>query len=227
MNKFLGLLCKIFLKKPIDFLFLKEIRGLKNVPKENFILAANHQSHLDQIFTAYVALARYLHHFHMLGQVDRYNERILTKFLRDFIYFLCGVIPVDRRDPESRKKALEEGVKALKKGHVLIIYPEGTRTRLGEGKMGEAKPGVGKLHLLTSVPILPVAIKGTFELMPPGKVFPKMKKKIKINVGKPMIFKEEIEKAKNLDCKSEEFQKMANEISQKVMEEIKRLYQQI
>jgi len=224
MNKILSWFCYIFLKPIVDLIFIEEVKGLENRPNKNFILAANHQSHLDQIFTAYVAVPR---SFHMIGQIDRYNERFLTKFLRDFFYFIGGVIPVDRTSPESRKKALEDAIKVLKRGDILIIYPEGTRTRVGEGKMGKPKSGVGKLHLLTSVPILPVAIKGTFELMPPGKVFPKIKKKIKINVGKPMIFKEEIEKAKNLDCSSEEFQKMTKEISQKVMEEIKRLYQQI
>jgi 1-acyl-sn-glycerol-3-phosphate acyltransferase len=227
MNRFLGWFCKIFLKPIVDLFLIKEVKGIENIPKRNFILVANHQSHLDQICTGYVALAKYIHSFHMIGQVDRYNDKFLTKFLRDFFYFVGGVIPIDRRSSDSRKKALEEAIKVLKKGEVLIIYPEGTRTRLGEGKMGEAKSGVGKLHLLTGVPILPVAIKGTFELMPPGRAFPKIKKIIKMNVGKPIFFQKEIELAKNLDCEKEEFKNLSQKIAQKVMEEIKSLYQKI
>jgi len=94
MNRFLSWFCKIFLKPIVDFIFVKEVKGLENLPKKNFILAANHQSHLDQIFTAYVAVPR---RFHMIGQIDRYNEKLITKFLRDFIYFIGGVIPLDRK----------------------------------------------------------------------------------------------------------------------------------
>lgn len=227
MNVFLGWFCKIFLKPIVDFFLIKKIKGLENVPKRNFILATNHQSHLDQICTGYIALAHYLHKFRMIGQVDRYNDKFITKFLRDFFYLIGGVIPIDRRDLQSRKKALQEAIKILKKGEVLIIYPEGTRTRSGEGKMGEPKSGVGKLHLLTAIPILPAAIKGTFELMPPAKIFPKIKKIIKINVGKPMVFEEEIKRAKNLDCESEEFKQISQEIAQKTMKEIKNLYQDL
>ncbi len=224
MNRALSWFCKIFLKPIVDFVFVKEVKGLENLPKKNFILAANHQSHLDQIFTAYVAVPR---RFHMIGQIDRYNEKLITKFLRDFIYFIGGVIPLDRKDEKSRKKAIEEAVKVLKKGDILIIYPEGTRTRLGEGKMQKPKSGVGKLHLLTSLPILPVAIKGTFELLPPGKVFPKLKRIIKINVGEPMVFEKEIEKVKNLNCQSPEFKEISQKIANEVMEKIKELYENL
>ena len=224
MNRALSWFCKIFLKPIVDFVFVKEVKGLENLPKKNFILAANHQSHLDQIFTAYVAVPR---RFHMIGQIDRYNEKLITKFLRDFIYFIGGVIPLDRKDEKSRKKAIEEAVKVLKKGDILIIYPEGTRTRLGEGKMQKPKSGVGKLHLLTSLPILPVAIKGTFELLPPGKVFPQLKRIIKINVGEPMVFEKEIEKVKNLNCQSPEFKEISQKIANEVMEKIKELYENL
>jgi len=98
---------------------------------------------------------------------------------------------------------------------------------LGEGKMQKPKSGVGKLHLLTSLPILPVAIKGTFELLPPGKVFPKLKRIIKINVGEPMVFEKEIEKVKNLNCQSPEFKEISQKIANEVMEKIKELYENL
>lgn len=219
MNKPLSWFSKIFLKPIVDWLFIKEVKGLENIPKTNFILAANHQSHLDQIVTAYVCVPR---RFHMIGQVDRYNKG-LSRILRDTIYFIAEVIPLDRKSEDSKKRVIEEAVKVLKKGDILIIYPEGTRSRTGE--IQEGKEGVAKIFLRTGVPILPVGIKGTFELMPPGKVFPKIKKVIKINVGPALYFKEEFHFAQNLNCDSREYKEILKKITQKVMSEIRNLVQ--
>jgi len=214
MNKIGSWFCKIFLKPAVDRFLIKEARGLGNVPKTNFILAANHQSHLDQILTGYVCVPR---RFTYIGQVDRYSG--FEAFLRNFLYFIAGVISVNRNKPESRKKAAEEAIRRLKNGDILIIYPEGTRSRTGE--IQKARPGVAKIYLKTGVPILPIGIKGTFELMPAGRAFPKLKREIKINIGKPLHFKEELEVAKNLDCNSEEYRSICQKITDRVMEEIK------
>lgn len=214
MNRVFSWICKIFLKPIVDLFLIKEVWGLENVPKTNFILAANHQSHLDQIATGYVCVPR---RFHMIGQTDRYGG--LTKIFLYLLYFIAGVIPVNRKKEESKKRAFEEAVKSLKRGDIVIIYPEGTRSRTGE--IQKAFPGVAKFYLKTGLPILPVGIKGTFELMPPGKAFPKIKKIIEINVGKPLHFKEEMILGEN----SEEYQNSCQKITEKVMEEVKRLCQ--
>ena len=220
MNRLISWFCKIFFRPVVDKFLIKEVKGLENLPKENFILAANHQSHLDQLMTGYVCVPR---RFHMIGQTDEYHGFI--KILLYLLYFFAGVIPVNRESEESRKKTLREATKVLKRGDILVIYPEGTRTKTGQ--IQKAFPGVAKLHLLTGVPILPVGIKGTFELMPPGKRFPKIKRVVKINIGKPLLFKEEIEEAKNFDCQSPEHKKIAAEIAEKAMKEISNLYSEI
>lgn len=215
MNKFVSFLCKILLKPIVDKFLIKEVRGLENFPKGNFILAANHQSHLDQLATGYLCVPR---RFHMIGQVDRYSG--LTKLFLYILYFIAGVIPLNRESEESRKKVIDEGVKVLKGGDILIIYPEGTRTRTGE--LGKGKLGVAKFFLRTDVPILPVGIKGTFESLPPGGKL-KIKKTIKINIGQPLYFKEDFARIKNLDCDSEEYKNICQKITDKVMTEIKNL----
>lgn len=217
MNKILSWFCYIFLKPIVKLIWIKEVRGLENIPQGNFILASNHQSHWDQVTNAFLCVPR---KFTYLGQVDKYTG--FEGFLRNFLYTLAGVIPINRLDPESKKKALEKCVERLKKGEILIMYPEGTRTRTGE--ILSPKPGIGKIYLKTQVPILPVAIKGNFEILPPSSSFPKFKKIVKINVGKPLEFKEEIEIAKNFDCDSPKYKEIALEIAQKVMERIKELY---
>jgi len=220
MNRPLSWFCKIFIKPIVDRFLIKEVRGWENFPKENFILAVNHQSHLDQIATSYVCVPRRFHH---IGQTDQYSGGI--KLFLYLIYFFGGVIPVNRKSEESRKRALREAIKVLKKGDILVIYPEGTRTRTGE--IQKAFPGIAKLHLICGVPILPVAIKGTFELMPPGRTFPKIKRIVEINIGKPLFFKEQIEEAKNFDCQSTEYKKIALDITEKVMKEIANLYSKL
>lgn len=212
MNRALSWFCKIFLGPIVRKLLIKKVEGLENIPERNFILAANHQSHLDEIATAYLCIPR---RFHFIGQTDSFKG-----FGRIFIhifYFLLGVIPLDRKSEESRKKVIKEAIKALKKGDILIIYPEGTRTRTG--KIGEGKLGVARIFLKTGAPILPVALKGTFELMPPGKK-PKIKKMIEINIGKPLYFKEELERIKKIDWNPREEKEMLSKITNRVMIDI-------
>jgi len=216
MNRVVSGFCRVTLKPLIDWCLIKEVRGLENIPKSNFILAANHQSHLDQICTGYLCVPR---RFHMLGQTDQY--RGLPKLLLYLTYFLAGVIPVNRKSKQSRSRAFQEAVKALKMGDIVVLYPEGTRTRTGQFQ--RAYSGVAKLHLTTGAPILPVAIDGTFELMPPGRAFPRVKKILKITVGAPLYFREEIEGAKPFDCQSLEYKTISQKIADEVMERIKEL----
>ncbi len=212
MNRALSWFCKIFLQPIVRKILIKEVKGWENIPKGNFILAANHQSHLDEIATAYLCVPR---RFHFIGQTD--NFKGLGKILIYIFYFITGVIPIDRESEESRKKVIKEAIKVLKKGDILIIYPEGTRTRTG--KMGEGKFGVARIFLKTGVPILPVAIEGTFEIMPPGKK-PKIKKIVKINIGKPLYFKEELERIRKAGWNSKENKQILVKITDKLMRDI-------
>lgn len=215
MNKAASWFCKIFLKPIVDKFLVRKVRGIENVPREgNFILVANHQSHLDHIATAYICVPR---RFHMIGQVDRYNTGLVRVF-RDLIYFIAGVIPLDRKSEESKKKAIEEAIKILKMGDILIIYPEGTRSRTGQ--IQEGRSGAAKIFLKTGIPILPVGIKNAFELLPPGKKVPKVKRSIEVNIGKPLYFEEEFKKVKNLNESSEEYREIIQKITKKIMEEI-------
>ncbi|MFQ6049546.1 MAG: lysophospholipid acyltransferase family protein [Candidatus Paceibacterales bacterium] len=212
MNRAASWFCKIFLKPPVDRFLIKEVKGKENIPKGNFILAANHQSHLDQIVTGYICVPR---RFHMIGQTDRYGG--LTKFFLYLLYFIAGVIHLNRKSEASKKRVIKEAVKSLKEGDILIIYPEGTRTRTGE--IGKGKFGVAKIFLETGVPILPVGIKGAFELLPPGGKL-KIKRIISINIGQPLYFEKEFEEAKNLPKDSEQYNQLLIKVTDTVMKKI-------
>lgn len=198
---------------------IKEVKGWENIPKTNYILASNHQSHLDWIACGYLCVPR---RFTYIGQIDRYTG--FWGRARDLLYFVAGVIPINRKDEASKKAALEEAVRALKKGDILVIYPEGTRSRTGEIQQG--RWGVAKIFLKTGVPILPVAFTGTYELMPPGGKL-NLKRIAKINVGKPLYFKKEFEESKGLDCNSEKYLETLKNITNKVMAEISSLKSEV
>lgn len=220
MNRILSWFCYIFLKPIVKFIWIKEVRGIENIPKTNFILVSNHQSHWDQVTNAYLCVPR---KFTYLGQIDKYVG--MDGFLRNLIYSIARVIPIHRQNEDSKKKALKECIARLKKGEILIMYPEGTRSP--DGKIHEGKPGAILLNLETGVPILPVANKGNFEIMPIGAPFPKFKKIVKINVGKIIDFSTEKEKMKNISPESPEYKELCQELTKKVMDEIKRLFNQI
>ncbi len=216
MNRSVSWFCKIIIKPLVDGFLVKEVRGLENIPRTNFILVSNHQSHLDWILSGYLCIPR---RFTYIGQIDRY--RGLLGFGRNLLYFVAGVIPLNRQDPNSKKKAIDEAVRALKRGDILVIYPEGTRSR--SGQISEGKIGAAKIYLRTGVPILPAGIKNTFELMPAGSSFAKIKRIVEMNIGKPICFNDYFEKAKKLDCSSEEYKQILQKITNKVMEEITKL----
>lgn len=215
MKKIVSIISKILLAPLVSLIFIKKLKGKENIPQNNFILASNHQSYLDIVLSGYVCVPR---KFTYIGQVDRKNKGF--KIIRDWLYAYAEVIPVDRNDPESKKQAFETAVAYLKNGYNLVIYPEGTRTRTGE--VQEGKWGISKIYLQTGVPILPMGIKGAFEIFPPGEK-PKIKKEIELTIGKPLMFEDCFERAKQIDIDSEEYKNICAEITLKVMEEIKLL----
>ncbi len=196
----------------VKFLFVKEIKGLENIPRRNFILASNHQSYLDLYIVAGICAPK---RFHFIGQVD--NWKGIGGFFIKLYYKLHSVIPLDRKSEESRKIAIEKAIEVLKKDEILIMYPEGKRSI--DGKLQEGKLGVAKIFLKTGVPILPVGINGTFDLLPPhGKL--KMKKTAIVNIGKLLYFEKELKESENIKEDSEEYLMILKKITSEIMSNI-------
>lgn len=136
------------------FIFLKvycrmKTFGLDNVPqKGGVIIASNHIAGGDPPFIG--------------GGIKRESYFLAKKelfenfFLRNLIGNLNS-IPVDRSVLDQR--AIEAAEKALKNGNVLILFPEGTRSKTGE--LGKGKPGIGLLARRAVVPIVPAYIQNS------------------------------------------------------------------
>jgi len=199
----------------VKFLFVKEIKGWGNVPKRNFILVSNHQSYLDLYILGGLCVPK---RFHFIGQVDSWKG--IAGFFVKLYYKMAGVIFLDRKNENSRQEVIYKAVEVLKKDEILIMYPEGKRSV--DGKLQEGKLGVAKIFLKTGVPIIPVGIKGIFDLMPPhGKM--KIKKTAIVNIGKPLYFEKEFKEAKNLKDDSEEYLEILKKITGEMMSNIAEL----
>jgi 1-acyl-sn-glycerol-3-phosphate acyltransferase len=145
-----------------------------------------------------------------IGQVDKMTG--IKKVLRDLTYFWGSTIPVDRNDKASREKAAIAAIGFLKKGYNLFMYPEGKRSR--DGKLQMFKRGVGRIYLETGVPILPVAMFGTYEMMPPGGKL-KLRRTARVAIGKPLEFEEELRASKGIDKNSDEYFRLCEVIAKK------------
>jgi 1-acyl-sn-glycerol-3-phosphate acyltransferase len=164
--------------KPIFSPHIEEIKGLENVPKDtNFILAANHQSNLDHFFVPFPLEDR-LEKVHFIGKRDN----ILEFLVASFFYWIAETIPVNRKAKDKRK-VLEKAVETLKKGGIIIIYPEGTRNRKKE--ILEGKTGAAEMAIRSGVPIVPVAL--IYKNQEPRRL------PLRIKVGKPLYFKQEMD----------------------------------
>ncbi len=135
--------------------------GQSNIPPHtNFIVAANHTSHLDMGLTK-MALAEAGHDMVVLAAADYFFD---TKYKRAVIENFTNLVPMERTG--SLRQSLRHARSFLDRGYNALIFPEGTRSVTGV--MAEFKPVIGYLALHAGVGILPVYIHGTYEAMPKG-----------------------------------------------------------
>ena len=192
-------------------LFIKEINGISNMPKKDgFIIAANHTSYLDIPVMYSALLNKNKRYIRFIAKKELLKDAFFRFFTLLLEYKPNKVIIIDKENPE---KALNEAAVALKNKELVGIYPEGGRSH--NGKLTKGKAGVARLALLAKVPVVPLGINGTFELMPSGKSLPTIKKIVKLNIGGPMHFKEYYSKRTN--------KKNLEDITRQVMKQIANL----
>lgn len=216
MDTIVSIASRTVLAFPIKRLLIKKITGLENIPeKGNFILASNHLSHVDSLMCGYLMTPR---KFTFLSQTDQYSG--FKKILRNTVYCWGGVIPFNRKDSLSKKQAIATGITKLRKGYCLVIYPEGGRSY--DGIMREFKPGVAIIHLESGAPVLPIALKGTREILPPHGMF-KITRSAEITIGGIIDFSKERKQATRLDKKSEEYREICDDIAKQIENRVRDL----
>ncbi len=179
-----GLLCSIgkYLLKGFLKVFFKvynrlSIRGLENLPKRGpYIIAPNHLSLADAPAVMASVTWSIGSQTFFLGTTDYFGGPLTSRLAKSL-----QVIPVDM---DARLYgALQLSAYVLRKGKVLCVFPEGGRSR--DGGIKEFKKGVGIISRELNLPVVPVAIKGTYEMLAPGKKFPRPAR-VSVTFGKPI-----------------------------------------
>jgi long-chain acyl-CoA synthetase len=143
-----------------------KVRGEAYIPQHtNFIVAANHSSHLD-MGALKVALGDAGHELASLAAADYFFK---NKWRRAYFKNLTNLVPMERSG--SIRKSLGIAERVLRSGKSLVLFPEGTRSRSGE--MVDFLPSLGYLALHADVGILPAYIEGAHAAMPVGATIPK------------------------------------------------------
>jgi len=145
-----------FLTKVVSWFFFPFTAfGTRNIPRQGgFILASNHISNLDPVLLGICSVRR----INFMAKIE------LFKGLLGYILPRLGSFPINRGKADSG--AMREALKRLKDGWPILIFVEGTR-RIGNAP-SKAQAGVGFIAIKSGVPIVPVYVKGTNEVMAPG-----------------------------------------------------------
>ncbi|MFE3325888.1 lysophospholipid acyltransferase family protein [Streptomyces sp. NPDC059176] len=166
----------------LRLLFRPRIEGLEHVPDEGAaIIAGNHLSFSDHFLMPAILKRRIT----FLAKAEYFTGPGVKGRLTAAFFRSAGQIPVDRSGKDAGRAAIREGLGVLRKGELLGIYPEGTRSH--DGRLYKGKVGVAVMALTAQVPVVPCAMVGTFEIQPPGQVLPKIKR-VTIRFGKPLDF---------------------------------------
>jgi 1-acyl-sn-glycerol-3-phosphate acyltransferase len=165
------------------YFFRLQVFGHDWIPKQGGVLiASNHVSYLD-IPLLGCAMKRKAH---FIGKVELIRNPIMA-----FLFRHLNGIPIKRGG--VNRKTLHEIADRLKKGEVVVIYPEGGINRSGDLK--RLKPGIGMLVAMAGVPVVPALIKGSEKALPVGARWVR-RHPVKIFFGQPMDFQPRLSRDK-------------------------------
>jgi len=159
-----------FLKSIFTILFKMlyrvEVSGYENIPKNGkFILCSNHLSYVDPL----IIVGYFSRHVYFMAKKEVFNIRVLGEIISFLNAFSVNRDSLDR-------KAIKNSIEILNSDEVLCMFPEGTRST--EGVIRDGHKGVGLISILSSSPVLPMALSGTNKIIqkPRKRIFfPKVK----------------------------------------------------
>jgi 1-acyl-sn-glycerol-3-phosphate acyltransferase len=150
--------------------------ALDELPRAGpLIIAANHASNLDVPIIGAWLIPKLGRRIHWLGKKELFDWPIIG-----WVAANGGVHPVDRGAADIEAFRLAQRI--LDQGHVLFVFPEGTRSP--DGRLQEARDGIALLALRTGAPVVPVAISGSSGVWPKGQKLPHPGGHVTVRVGK-------------------------------------------
>ncbi len=153
--------------------FRLRVAGRENWPVEGgALICANHQSYFDPPLVGLTCPRRLTY----LGRTTLFENRLLAPV----ITFL-DTIPIDREG--GGLAGLKETLRRLKGGDMVLIFPEGTRTR--DGRLQPLKPGFCSVARRSRVPLVPVALDGAYDAWPRTSPLPRGGR-LAVVIGRPI-----------------------------------------
>ena len=177
-------------------------RGVEHVPATGgVLLAANHASYADIPLLGCGVRRRLFY----LGRANLFSWPLAGPILR-----WLGWIPL--KTERLDRQAFHTAAELLKAGKAVVIFPEGTRTP--DGALQTGKPGIGRLVAQAQCPVVPVYLRGTYEVLPMGASWLR-RHPVEVSFGESMDFQE--------DCRQYQGKELYQRISDTVMARIAEL----
>ncbi len=145
-----------------------------------FILAANHSSHMDTPVVLLALPPKLRRRTLVVAAADYFYKNRLVGGL---VSLGMGTVPLDRKGAGTESIGTIEEL--LGQGWAVLAFPEGSRTR--DGRLHRGKTGIARLATAARVPVVPVGIRGTFEVLPHDRNLPR-RAKVEVHFGRPLRF---------------------------------------
>lgn len=133
-----------------------QVVGLENIPAETAVFAGNHTSYMDTP----VVFASLPFQFRILAKKELWGLPFIGWYLDR-----SGQIPIDTGNPRATLSSFAAGVRTLRNGLNVFVFPEGGRTETGE--LQPFLNGAAFLAIRAQVPLVPIALIGVHDLLPP------------------------------------------------------------
>jgi 1-acyl-sn-glycerol-3-phosphate acyltransferase len=172
----------VFLGPLLKLVFRPRVEGAEHIPETGgAVLASNHLAVADSFFLPLKVQRRVT----FLAKREYFTQPGLKGLFKRLFFTGAGQVPIDRSSGIAAQAAMDTGVRLLREGSLLGIYPEGTRSP--DGRLYKGKTGLARMVLQAKVPVVPVVMIGTDKANPIGS---KMWRphKIGIKIGPPMDF---------------------------------------
>ncbi len=172
---------KVTLTVPLHLFFRPHVSGRRHVPRSGpAILASNHTSWLDWILMPVVILRRRVV---FLAKSDLFVGSGPLGVLSRWFFSATGQIPVDRSGRGAGNPALDTAARLLAEGHLLGVFPEGTRAR--DGRLHRGRTGIVRMAGVSGAPVIPCATKGVFRYEADGTRHLSLRRN-EVHFGAPM-----------------------------------------
>lgn len=178
MRSFIALIIRGLLRTYCRFEILGEEHLRSN---RSFVLVANHSSHLDTVCLLAGLPLRRLHRAFPAAAADYFFKSVPRTWIATVI---VNALPFARQTHVRNSLAICRELLA-NAGNVLIIFPEGTRSKTGE--LQEFKPGIGALVAGSDIAVLPCYLDGAHRAWPKGQRIPRPRK-VRLIIGAPRTY---------------------------------------